>query len=85
MTEARPGQSQASAMRSVQYDTVSDRYWPVTFIEEIFPKVEETYQLREPPLTPEAPAGLSSGGICAFKDGVVSIPQHFSRVHSDDR
>jgi enterochelin esterase-like enzyme len=79
VTGVRPGQSQAMAMRSVQYDTVSDRYGR-HIVEEIFPKVQEAYKLRDDAYSRGA-AGLSSGGICAFKMAWFH-PEHFSRVHS---
>jgi enterochelin esterase family protein len=76
---ARPGQSQADAMRSLQYDTVSDRYGR-HIVEEIFPEVQKSYKLRHDAYSRGA-AGLSSGGICAFKLAWFH-PEHFSRVHS---
>jgi enterochelin esterase-like enzyme len=79
VTAARPGQSQAMAMRSLQYDTVSDRYGR-HIVEEILPKVRETYALRDDAYSRGA-AGLSSGGICAFKMAWFH-PEQFSRVHS---
>jgi enterochelin esterase-like enzyme len=75
----RPGQSQAMAMRSLQYDTVSDRYGR-HIVEEILPKVQEAFTLRVDAYSRGA-AGLSSGGICAFKMAWFH-PEHFSRVHS---
>jgi enterochelin esterase-like enzyme len=76
---ARPGQTQATAMRSLQYDTVSDRYGR-HIVEEIFPRVREMYKLRDDAYSRGA-AGLSSGGICAFKMAWFQ-PEQFSRVHS---
>jgi enterochelin esterase-like enzyme len=56
--EAGPGQ------RSLEYDTLSDRY--VRFLlEEILPEVEKTVKLRHDPES-RAIAGISSGGICAW-------------------
>jgi enterochelin esterase family protein len=50
--------------RSVEYDTLSDRY--ATFLEkEILPEVAKTYKLRDDPEA-RAIGGISSGGICAW-------------------
>jgi enterochelin esterase-like enzyme len=76
---SRPGQTQASAMRSLQYDTVSDRYGR-HIVDEILPRVQEIYKLRDDAYSRGA-AGLSSGGISAFKLAWFH-PEHFSRVHS---
>jgi enterochelin esterase family protein len=67
------------AMRSIEYDTVSDRY-PRFLMEEILPEVEKTYKLR-PDAYSRAIAGESSGGICAFNAAWL-MNDHFSRVHS---
>jgi enterochelin esterase family protein len=40
-----PGQLDGRAMRSIEYDTVSDRY-PRFLMEEVLPEVEKTYKLR---------------------------------------
>jgi enterochelin esterase family protein len=50
--------------RSVEYDTLSDRYARF-LLEEIFPEVEKTVKLRHDPES-RAIAGISSGGICAW-------------------
>ena len=50
--------------RSVEYDTLSDRY-PRFLLEEILPAVEKTVKLRHDPDS-RAIAGISSGGICAW-------------------
>lgn len=50
--------------RSVEYDTLSDRYARF-LLEEILPEVERTVRLRHDPQS-RAISGLSSGGICAF-------------------
>ncbi len=67
------------AMRSVEYDTVSDRY-PRFLLEEIFPQVEKEYKLR-PDGYSHAIGGESSGGISSF-DAAWFMPDKFSRVHS---
>ena len=67
------------AMRSIEYDTVSDRY-PRFLMEEVLPEVEKVYRLR-PDAYSRAIAGESSGGICAFNAAWL-MPENFSRVHS---
>jgi len=75
-----PGTStDGKAMRSVEYDTVSDRYSRF-LMEEVLPEVEKVYKLR-PDGYSRAIAGESSGGICAFNVAWL-IPDKFSRVHS---
>src|SRR5215472_5079755 len=75
-----PGAStDGRAMRSIEYDTVSDRY-PRFLMEEVLPEVEKTYKLR-PDAYSRAIAGESSGGICAFNAAWL-MNDHFSRVHS---
>jgi len=75
-----PGTSAAGrAMRSIEYDTVSDHY-PRFLMEEVLPDVEKTYKLRQDGYS-RAIAGESSGGICAF-NAAWFMPDKFSRVHS---
>jgi enterochelin esterase family protein len=75
-----PGTSTTgTAMRSIEYDTVSDRY-PRFLMEEMLPEVEKMYKLRSDSYS-RAIAGESSGGICAFNAAWI-MPEHFSRVHS---
>jgi enterochelin esterase family protein len=75
-----PGTSaDGRAMRSVEYDTVSDHY-PRFLMEEVLPEVEKTYKLRQDGYS-RAIAGESSGGICAFNAAWL-MPDKFSRVHS---
>jgi enterochelin esterase family protein len=75
-----PGTSpDGRAMRSVEYDTVSDRY-PRFLMEELLPEVEKEYKLR-PDGYSRAIAGESSGGICAF-NAAWYMPDKFARVHS---
>ena len=75
-----PGQStDGRAMRSIEYDTVSDRY-PRFLMEEVLPEVEKLYKLR-PDGYSRAIGGESSGGICAFNAAWL-MPDKFARVHS---
>lgn len=75
-----PGTSpDGKAMRSIEYDTVSDRY-PRFLMEEVLPEVEKTYKLRQDGYS-RAIAGESSGGICAF-NAAWFMPDKFARVHS---
>jgi enterochelin esterase family protein len=75
-----PGQSpEGRAMRSIEYDTVSDRY-PRFLMEEVLPEVEKLYKLR-PDGYSRAIGGESSGGICAFNAAWL-MPDKFARVHS---
>src|SRR6478672_8111784 len=72
-----PGQLDGRAMRSIEYDTVSDRY-PRFLMEEVLPEVEKTYKLR-PDGYSRAIGGESSGGICAFNAAWI-MPEKFARV-----
>jgi enterochelin esterase family protein len=75
-----PGTSpEGRAMRSIEYDTVSDRYARF-LMEEVLPEVEKTYKLR-PDGYSRAIGGESSGGICAFNVAWL-MPDKFARVHS---
>lgn len=75
-----PGTSpDGKAMRSIEYDTVSDRYARF-LMEEVLPEVEKSYKLRADGYS-RAVAGESSGGICAFNLAWL-MPDKFSRVHS---
>jgi enterochelin esterase family protein len=67
------------SMRSIQYDTVSDRFGRY-LLEEVLPEVEKTYKLRSDGYS-RAIAGESSGAICAF-NVAWHFPDKFSRVHS---
>ena len=58
-----PGEA-GRGQRSVEYDTLSDRYARF-LLEEILPEVEKTVKLRHDPES-RAIAGISSGGICAW-------------------
>ncbi|HKD08493.1 MAG TPA: alpha/beta hydrolase-fold protein [Bryobacteraceae bacterium] len=73
------GEATGTRMRSIQYDTVSDRYGKY-LLEEILPEVEKTYKLRQDAYS-RAIAGASSGAICAFNVAWY-FPDRFSRVLS---
>ena len=66
-------------MRSIQYDTVSDRFGRY-LLEEVLPQVEKTYKLR-PDAYSRGIAGESSGAICALNVAWY-FTDKFSRVHS---
>jgi enterochelin esterase family protein len=73
------GEAEGTRMRSIQYDTVSDRYGKY-LLEEILPDVEKTYKLRSEAYA-RAIAGASSGAIAAFNVAWY-YPSQFSRVLS---
>jgi enterochelin esterase-like enzyme len=73
------GEATGTRMRSIQYDTVSDRYGKY-LLEEILPEVEKTYKIRHDAYS-RAIAGASSGAICAF-NAAWYYPNQFSRVLS---
>jgi enterochelin esterase family protein len=76
----QPGTSaDGKAMRSVEYDTVSDRYTRF-LMEEVLPEVEKVYRLRQDGYS-RAIGGSSSGGICSFT-AAWFMPEKFARVHS---
>ena len=66
-------------MRSIEYDTVSDRY-DRFLMEEVLPAVEKVYKLR-PDGYSRGIAGESSGGICSL-NAAWFMPEKFTRVHS---
>jgi len=67
-------------MRSIQYDTVSDRYG--RFLqEEVLPEVEKSHKLR-PDAYSRGIGGLSSGAICSL-NVAWHFPDRFSRVLSN--
>ncbi len=74
-----PGKVGDKAMRSIEYDTVTDRYARF-LLEEILPEVAQKYNLRKDGYS-RAIAGLSSGGICSF-NAAWWKPEEFSRVLS---
>ncbi|HEY0785577.1 MAG TPA: alpha/beta hydrolase-fold protein [Acidobacteriaceae bacterium] len=67
------------AMRSTEYDTVSDRY-PRFLRDELLPEVYARYNIRKDAYS-RAITGMSSGGICAF-NAAWQQPDQFSRVIS---
>lgn len=73
------GEATGTRMRSIQYDTVSDRYGKY-LLQEVLPEVEKTYKIRHDPYS-RAIAGASSGAICAFNVAWY-YPEQFSRVLS---
>jgi len=75
----QPGTIGDKAMRSIEYDTVSDRY-PRFLRDEILADVQAKYNIRKDPYS-RGIAGFSSGGICAFNAAWQQNDQ-FSRVLS---
>lgn len=73
------GEATGTRMRSIQYDTVSDRYGKY-LMQEILPEVEKTYKVRHDAYS-RAIAGASSGAICAFNVAWY-YPDQYSRVLS---
>lgn len=74
-----PGKVGDRAMRSIEYDTVTDLYTRY-LLEEIFPEVQKTVKLRTDGYS-RAIAGESSGAVCAFTSAWFK-PDQFSRVLS---
>jgi enterochelin esterase family protein len=79
-----PGRIEGSAgnpdaMRSVLYDTVSDRY-PRFLRDELLPEISTRYMLRNDAYS-HAIAGFSSGGNSSF-NAAWQLPDAFSRVVS---
>lgn len=75
----QPGMIGDKRMRSIEYDTVSDRY--ARFLrDEILADVQAKYNIRKDAYS-RAIAGISSGGICAF-NVAWQQPDQFSRVLS---
>jgi enterochelin esterase-like enzyme len=67
------------SMRSVLYDTVSDRY-DRYLRDEVLAEVAAKYNIRKDAYS-HAITGLSSGGICSF-NAAWQMPDQFSRVIS---
>ncbi len=67
------------AMRSIEYDTISDRYNRF-LMQEVLPEVEKEYKLRQDGYS-RGIAGESSGGICSLNSAWFN-PDKFTRVHS---
>ena len=74
-----PGLVDKTAMRAVEYDTVSEKY-PRFVMDEILPLVEKAYKLRADGYS-RAIGGASSGAICSF-NAAWFFPDKFARVHS---
>jgi enterochelin esterase-like enzyme len=74
-----PGKVGQRAMRSIEYDTVNDRY-PRFLRDEVLAEVQQKYNIRKDSYS-RAIAGNSSGGICAF-NAAWQQPDQFSRVLS---
>jgi enterochelin esterase family protein len=68
-----------TAMRSTEYDAVSDRY-PRFLRDELLPEVAAKYNLRGDAYS-RGVMGLSSGAICSF-NAAWQMPDQFSRVIS---
>jgi enterochelin esterase family protein len=66
-------------MRSIQYDTVDDKY-SAYLLEEALPEVEKNVKLRHDGYS-RSIVGESSGGICAF-NAAFRKPDQFTRVLS---
>jgi enterochelin esterase-like enzyme len=74
-----PGTAPERNIRSIEYDTVSDKFGHY-LLQEIFPEVEKHIPLRHDAYS-RALVGESSGGICAFNAAYL-MPGEFSRVLS---
>ena len=74
-----PGKVGQKAMRSIEYDTMDDRY--ARFLrDEILAEVAQKYNLRKDAYS-RGISGSSSGGICSF-NVAWRQPEQFSRVLS---
>jgi len=74
-----PGKVGTRALRSILYDTYTDKYTRY-ILEEILPEVSKQWKLRSDGYS-RAIAGESSGAICAF-NAAWWKPEEFSRVYS---
>lgn len=74
-----PGTLDGKPMRSIEYDSVTDKY-PRFLIEELLPEVYAKYNIRRDGYS-HAIQGQSSGAIAAFNAG-WHYPEQFSRVAS---
>lgn len=72
-----PGMIGTRAMRSIEYDTVSDLY-PRFLRDEVLPLIYSKYNIRKDAYS-HAIAGNSSGGICAF-NAAWYMPDLWTRV-----
>jgi enterochelin esterase family protein len=75
----QPGSADGRNLRSVEYDTVDDRYTNFT-VDEVLPEVEKGVKLRHDGYS-RAMVGESSGGICSF-NAAYRHPDQFARVLS---
>jgi enterochelin esterase family protein len=74
-----PGFVGTTRMRSIEYDTMDDRY--ARFLrDEVLTEVGKKYNLRKDGYS-RAIAGASSGGVCAF-NAAYTHPELFTRVLS---
>jgi enterochelin esterase-like enzyme len=73
------GAQEGQVMRSIEYDTVSDRYGKYV-LDEVLADVEKTYKIRHDAYS-RAIAGASSGAVCAL-NAAWYYPDKFSRVLS---
>ena len=74
-----PGTIDGKSVRSVLYDTVSDKYGQF-LLNELLPEVYAKYNIRKDAYS-RAIQGQSSGGIAAF-NAAWNFPQEFSRVYT---
>jgi enterochelin esterase family protein len=74
-----PGTLNGKPLRSILYDTVSDKYGQF-LIEELLPEVSAKYNIRKDAYS-RAIQGQSSGGIAAFTVA-FNRPEAFSRVYT---
>ncbi|HEY4088152.1 MAG TPA: alpha/beta hydrolase-fold protein [Bryobacteraceae bacterium] len=75
----QPGSADGRNLRSVEYDTVDDRYTEFT-VNEVLPEIEKAVKLRHDGYS-RAMVGESSGGICSF-NAAYRHPDEFARVLS---
>lgn len=75
----QPGSADGRNLRSIEYDTVDDRYTEFT-VNEVLPEVEKAVKLRHDGYS-RAMVGESSGGICSF-NAAYRHPDQFARVLS---
>ena len=74
-----PGTLNGKPLRSILYDTVSDKYGQF-LLEELLPEVHAKYNIRKDAYS-RAIQGQSSGGIAAFTVA-FNHPESFSRVYT---
>ena len=75
----QPGTGAAQNQRSIEYDSVDDRYARY-LLEEVLPEINKRVKLRTDGYS-RAMVGESSGGICSFNAAFLK-PDQFSRVLS---